>query len=540
MLSLLLCAMSLWAADPDLTGLSKRSIFSGSHEFDASWSTWENVSGSSFAAVAAGDYLAFTATSIYDDGVENNAPKIILQTNDAWSTFATIDMNTGVEEGTFYVAVDDEMLTNLKAGCHVKGCNVTLTEIAAYTKAAVVERDAQVLYENADGFDLNNWTGILKIGADKLADVKAGDAIEIHFKDATNAQLQFCYGALKNGSVDYFDVTGNTFTLELTSDEDVAALQSAMESANGVLAIKGKGIIDKVSLLVPKGSSSSDSDYREIVIDKTTVDGSTGWSTTWTTIPGSMFNDAVVGDKVRFYITGAKDDAQLSIQDANWKDIVKTPTVSGEYYEMKITDEDMLTTLKGGVHVKANLCTLTQVSLLTTVPAQEYTSTVIWEGTHDMGSWGKELSIDDDDAKAKLANVKEGDRLFIEGTGLTSESQIQIVVKLQPDWTWTELVKYDTFPALGYTYVIADIDGVATAAQQVEALKAGGLYLKGQKGTITRVTLLQTTTDAISRVSTSKSTKREIFTLSGKRINNLSTKGIYIIRENGVSRKVIL
>ena len=101
----------------------------------------------------------------------------------------------------------------------------------------------------------------------------------------------------------------------------------------------------------------------------------------------------------------------------------------------------------------------------------------------DLNDWKTVVEI----PESVFAKAEIGSKVTISGNVDSSASvdapaQVQLAYKTPAEWTWTQFVDYDDVIGGKYTFTIDDADLLA-------GLKAHGLYIKGQKFTVTKVTV---------------------------------------------------
>lgn len=124
-------------------------------------------------------------------------------------------------------------------------------------------------------------------------------------------------------------------------------------------------------------------------------------------------------------------------------------------------------------------------AFLISMAASAATTTTIWTGNEDLGSWNGMVSI----SKDKFYNIAEGDKVVVHLNN-QGGAQLQFAVKIGNDWTWTQLIPYVDVSGSEYTFDIKGY-GSNSVSDVIDALKnKDGLFIKGQKATITKVDLV--------------------------------------------------
>lgn len=124
---------------------------------------------------------------------------------------------------------------------------------------------------------------------------------------------------------------------------------------------------------------------------------------------------------------------------------------------------------------------------------------VLWTGNVVMGAWTGEMDYKNtpDNTQWKdnlMKNLAVGDKLVFHYTGVSSDpeapGQIQFVgFGTDANWTWTEIVKYETITDGKYTYTVSgDPFGDFT---DLEMLSQRGFAVKGQNATLVKVELVK-------------------------------------------------
>lgn len=522
-LMFLLTAVFSYAADA-FAGLNKVNVWTGTHEVN--WNASLDLSASAFATAQVGDKVAFTVEKVGADA------EIFMQ-DESWNNVDDMTIKPIATTATVVsFDVTETALQALQAATHIKGQNVTITSIDLYQQAEVKEYNSTVIYDG-DPVVFGNWNNFLKIASDKFMDAKAGDKIKINFKDVeAGAQIQVNNGTFGNAYVEYDAIAGTSY--EYVMDEE-----SATDFQENGAAFKGqKATIVSVELLLAKsegGEGGGVATLNEIDVKSDapkTFKGATNWQD-WITIPGSGFADAMVGDKVKFYIETVGETPQLQINDNSWASIFASKpqvNVSGDSYTFKIEDEDMLTKLQAGLFIKGQNVTVTKVTLLTQAAVKNFTSSVIYEGpVVALAKWKNWVEV----PAAGFATAKVGDKIKVNFTDIKEDAQLQLAAMIVG---WDTFLEYDNIVGTSYEYVLNDENVIAE-------LKEFGLAIKGQNASVESVELLSLqTTSGISELTSDKKFGEnqpvEIFDLTGKRLSNMNGHGIYLLRQGNKTVKV--
>ena len=516
-LLLLMTTVISFAAD-EFAGLNKVNVWTGSHEVN--WSKSLDLNASKFATAQVGDKVAFTIESVGADA------EIFIQ-DASWTDVKDMIIKPIAATATqVSFTITDAALEALSAAVHIKGQNVTITSIDLYQQAEVKDYQSCVIYTGPD-VAFGSWKKEVKIAADKFVDAEPGDKIKFNFTDVVSgAQIQINDGSYTESFVEYDDILEDSYEFVLT-EENLAIIKE-----NGI-AIKGqKATVTTIELLtVATGGETTDT-YNEVDVKSTaplTFKGADNWQK-WITIPGSSFADALVGDKVKFYIAVEGVNPQLQIADKSWASIFSKPQVdvSGDSYTFKIEDEAMLAVLKEGLFIKGQNVTVQKITLLTNAAIKNFDSSVIYDGpVVDLNGWKNIAEV----AAAGFATAKLGDKIVINFTDVLAGAQVQLNTMVVG---WNAFVEYDDIVGTSYEYVLND-------QEVLDELKEFGLAIKGQKASISTVQLLSLQpTTGIDQVvnSFNENLPVEIFDLSGKRVSNMNAHGIYLLKKGNKVVKV--
>ena len=170
-----------------------------------------------------------------------------------------------------------------------------------------------------------------------------------------------------------------------------------------------------------------------------------------------------------------------------------------------------------------------------------------------MGAWKGMLSLDcestnwTDKVAAAMAGLAKGDKLVFTYKDLQGSddapAQIQIDVKVGPDWAWTPMVEYDPIPSNGvYSYEITDSPIADTDYTELETLPSRGFFVKGQAATLIKVELVKKGSSGVENVAVDNtidfSAPVEIYTIDGRRVSEMTQGRIYILRQGNKVVKV--
>ncbi|MDE6099062.1 MAG: glycoside hydrolase family 5 protein [Muribaculaceae bacterium] len=126
-------------------------------------------------------------------------------------------------------------------------------------------------------------------------------------------------------------------------------------------------------------------------------------------------------------------------------------------------------------------------------------------------------------------------------------AQMQFVVQLPPEYTWTQLCDYENIADSPYDLKIADIPLMSekvSASEAITGLKFYGLSIKGQNFKLSRCEVYNPGTTGIENISGEATTfdfnqPFEIYTLTGRRVADMTPGTIYILRQGNIVTKHI-
>ena len=151
----------------------------------------------------------------------------------------------------------------------------------------------------------------------------------------------------------------------------------------------------------------------------------------------------------------------------------------------------------------------------------------------DLDDWNAVIEI----PESVFTNAAIGTKVTISGNESASASadapaQVQLAYKTPAEWTWTQFVDYADVVGGKYTFTVSDADVLA-------GLKAHGLYIKGQKFTVTKVTVFgATAVDEIRSEAIDFNAPVEIYNLQGTRVRDMEARGLYIVRQGKKVMKI--
>lgn len=276
------------------------------------------------------------------------------------------------------------------------------------------------------------------------------------------------------------------------------------------------------------------------------------------------------GDKLVFIYEGATADAQIQLNSFGldnawtWTTIVDADPILANKYTYTIKDEpvgdytDLEMLSQRGFAVKGQNATLVKVEVISKGGSQEDPEPpvtggeALWEGEEVMGAWkgmldlGCESTNWTDKVATAMAGLAVGDKLLFTYKDVSADDeapgQIQLDVKVGPDWTWTEMVEYDPIPANGvYTFEITDAPIGTSDYTELETLPSRGFFVKGQGATLIKVELAKAGSASVENIAVDAvdlDAPVEIYTIDGRRVSEMTQGRIYIVRQGSKVTKV--
>lgn len=387
-----------------------------------------------------------------------------------------------------------------------------------------------------------------------FTDVKAGDQVQYAVKDEgwTWTQLN-----------DYDDIDDVAFDINIAKMTEVTPDEMVADLLWDGLYLKGAGTVTGVTVLAPKGGDTPVGPGTELAVISTYTFDPVAETGNWgkeINIPASAFADATLEATIRLNFDGtAPDDAQIQPvvkvgAGWTWTELAQYEDVGGEKafefdmntYAEKVESATLLSTLKErGMILKGKNASIKSVEVL--LPADdiveyELVNAYTVASPSPIAAWSGEVHI----AKAEFDKVCDKSKIELCFTDCEG-GQIQPVVKVGADYTWTELQQYVDLS--GETFVIkvdelASFTDALTADEFIEALHNDGFYMKGQKFTFTGMNLYNPKTDGISAPVADDNAidfnaPVEIYNLQGIRVNEMSAGNLYILRQGNKVAKVI-
>ena len=459
--------------------------------------------------------------------------------------------------------------------------------------------NATVLWEGEEV--MGSWNGMLSLDcestnwtpevASAMADLAVGDKLVFTYTDVSTddeapGQIQI---DVKVGNawtwtamVEYDNIPADgVYTYEITDNIIADTDYTELETLPGRgFFVKGQNAtLNKVELVKAGGGDVTPTTGTAVWTGSVEM-GSWKGMLEYKNIPeNAQWNKTVMGglkagDKLVFYYENA-DAASAQIQLNSfgldnawtWTTIIDAdPILAGKYtYTIKdepvgdYTDLEMLS--QRGFAVKGQNATLVKVEVVSKGgnqggddPEPPVTGgEALWEGEEVMGAWKGMLSLDcestnwTDKVATAMAGLAEGDKLVftykdLEGTD-DSPAQIQIDVKVGPDWAWTPMVEYDPIPSNGvYSYEITDSPIADTDYTELETLPTRGFFVKGQAATLVKVELVKKGSSGVENVAVDTAidfnAPVEIYTIDGRRVSEMTQGRIYILRQGNKVVKV--
>lgn len=456
--------------------------------------------------------------------------------------------------------------------------------------------NATVLWEGS--VEMGNWKGELDLSCESanwtpevaaaMADLAEGDKLVFTYTDLSTdeekpGQIQIDVKVGPSWTwtamVEYDNIPANgVYEYEITdspiAEADYTELETLPERG---FFVKGQGAtLTKVELTKAGGG------------EVTPSTGTTVWtgSVAMGNWAGEMYykndptenpqwNNAVMsglkaGDKLVFHYDPFEADAQIQLcsfgLDANWTwtEIVPYASVLAGKYTYTIKDEpvgtsnytDLEMISQRGFAVKGQKATLVSVEVISkgggVTPEPPVEGDALWEGSEAMGSWTGMLDLSCEstnwtpEVATAMANLAEGDKLVFTYTDVSTDSekpgQIQIDVKVGPSWTWTQMVEADPIPANGvYTYEITDSPIGTSDYTELESIPERGFFVKGQAATLVKVALVKAGA-GVENVAVDNiidfNAPVEIYTIDGRRVNEMTQGRIYIVRQGNKVTKL--
>ncbi len=290
-----------------------------------------------------------------------------------------------------------------------------------------------------------------------------------------------------------------------------------------------------------------------------------------------QWNNAVMsglkaGDKIVFHYDPAESDAQIQLcsfgldDKWTWTEIVPYASILAGKYTYTIKDEpvgtsnytDLEMISQRGFAVKGQKATLVSVEVISkgdnpNPPIEPTTGETLWEGSFPMGNWTGEFDLSCESANwtdkvaTAMAGLAEGDKLVFTYTDVSTDpekpGQIQIDVKVGPTWAWTQMVEADPIPANGvYSYEITDAPIGTSDYTELESIPERGFFVKGQGATLVKVALVKAGSSSVENVAVDNmidfNAPVEIYTIDGRRVNEMTQGRIYILRQGNKVTKV--
>lgn len=236
----------------------------------------------------------------------------------------------------------------------------------------------------------------------------------------------------------------------------------------------------------------------------------------WATKVKPALDEATDASRLVFTYTDVSTDAadpgqiELVVKVGpawTWTDLVNWENIKGNTYTYKLDDlagdyTALEVMQERGFIVKGKNATLTKVEVLNdgeggdNPPVTPGENVVLWEGSFVMDGTKEfnECFCEGADWATKvapaLATATENSTLIFTYTDVSTDpanpGQIELIVKVGPAWTWTDLVNWANISGDKYTYKLDDLAGDYTA---LEVMQERGFIVKGKDATLVKVEL---------------------------------------------------
>lgn len=246
--------------------------------------------------------------------------------------------------------------------------------------------------------------------------------------------------------------------------------------------------------------------------------------------------------------TSTTSPSQLQIGNSNYQALVEGRTgqgcvdVTSSTYQLVLTDaiidEIVDGAQDGGLRIKGQNCTLTSVDIVTERQQYSYTIETVkeFQTPQDMGMWSDDALFKIE--ASKFSSLGEGDRIVFQLASAEDQARLQIAAST--DWTYLR----DEFKNAG---VQSPMFFFTLASDELNYYaNGGGMSVKGTKCAISSVQIwhrgsVATGIDNISNAVKDNidfSMPYEIYTVDGKKVQSMSGKGLYILRQGKKALKV--
>jgi len=426
-----------------------------------------------------------------------------------------------------------------------------------------------------------NWTPAVQSA---LADVEAGYQLVFTYKDVTlggeapgQIQIDAKVGPTwKWTELILEDLIGDTYTYTFTDEPiegfDYTDVETIPERG---FFVKGQNAtLVKVELLPPGGQefteTTTDIWTGELALGNWTGElnlCNDGENPNWTEAADKAFTNLKKGDKIAITTTGAIDGSQVGIYTKvgatwDWTEVVPYANLTNNSYTYKVTDDFLGETdytilevlSERGIIIKGHDATVVKVSIITKdgqgggddpiTPDVPATGAIVWEGDQSIQTWDDMFEYKNVPENTQwnddvMGAITEGTKIVFhygDMTGTSEEpAQIQFV-SFTPDdkWTWTEIVKFADITGTTYTYTVEDAPVGTSDFTDVEMLSQRGFALKGQHANLKKVEVINPGAGVENVAVDNKidfDAPVEIYTIDGRRVNEMTQGRIYIVRQ---------
>lgn len=276
--------------------------------------------------------------------------------------WSSTDLVSGLDlsAGSVEVVLSSTAASEIQSygGLYIKGENITLKSIdLIYDNGVAPEMDKTTLWEG-------EYLGEIEISTEQVATMRSGNVIRVHVSvPAGGANFKIVY----KGDPDWSETTipsinnqwpwvngGETYKDFILTDADITAFDG-----KGIYIYKGdNSVITKVELLQPAWVAAST--WTGTILTETE-----------TNINASYFENAQVGNKVRFYFSN-NDGADLyqmsaQIKNSSWNtahQYLHFSNVEAPYTEITLVEEGLEDLKERGLYIEGKNITINKVELL--------------------------------------------------------------------------------------------------------------------------------------------------------------------------------
>ena len=324
---------------------------------------------------------------------------------------------------------------------------------------------------------------------------------------------------------DYDDITGTDFPYALNAttnidDEPIDLIECVKFSG---IILKGQNFtLSGATLMGPAGTVEPAKEYVTVAEWAPEAPAALSWSKE-VSIPKSFFKNATTESVIRLHFDSPAegDQVQYSVKmppNYTWTELNDYDDVDESTLDIVVADIKGKTgsvtpaeAVEGmqfyGMFLKGK-GTVTKAELLapkggdTPVgPVGDLTVVGTWtpgaSDVTDPSNWGKEINI----PASAFAEATLEATVRINFATSTAECQLQPVVKVGTDWTWTELEQQVDLPGEKcYEFTMSDFTKVIDAEVLLKTLKDRGMIIKGKGFTLGSVEVLLPADDVVEYV----------------------------------------